>query len=101
MSSGCHSRPHVQTSVGSLRYWTLTGKLAARPAAIVDGKRAIAERALRILDEQFSARPFIVGDGYTIADISIFAYAHLPVCRPRTYRISKPGSIASAGCQVF
>jgi glutathione S-transferase len=32
---------------------------------------------LRILDEQFSARPFIVGDGYTIADISIFAYAHL------------------------
>jgi glutathione S-transferase len=33
-------------------------------------------RALGILDRQFGERPFITGPQYTIADISIFAYAH-------------------------
>lgn len=68
---------YVQTSVGSLRYWTMTGKLAARPPELVRAKRATAERALRILDEQLSMRSFIAGDAYSIADISTFAYAHL------------------------
>ena len=68
---------YVQTSVGSLRFWTLTGKLAARPKSLVDGKRGVARRALGILDEQLSTRPFIVGSQYSVADISLFAYAHL------------------------
>jgi glutathione S-transferase len=68
---------YVQTSVGSLRFWTLTGKLSARPASLVDSKRAIAARALGILDRELSKRLFIAGNNYSIADISIFAYAHL------------------------
>jgi len=68
---------YVQTSVGSLRYWTLTGKLEARPPALVAGKRATAERALAVLDREFARRPFIAGEHYSIADISLFAYAHL------------------------
>lgn len=68
---------YVQTSVGTLRYWTLTNKLAARPTVLVEGKRATAERALAILDRELAAHPFIAGDTYSIADISLFAYAHL------------------------
>jgi glutathione S-transferase len=68
---------YVQTSVGSLRYWTLTGKMAARAADLVAGKRATAQKALGILDRELAARPFIAGDAYSIADISLFAYAHL------------------------
>jgi glutathione S-transferase len=70
---------YIQTSVGSLRYWTLTHKLAARPPALVETKRAAARRALAILEREFTARPFIAGDTYSIADISLFAYAHLAV----------------------
>jgi glutathione S-transferase len=68
---------YVQSSIGSLRYWTLTNKLRARSTALVEAKRATGERALSILEREFTARPFIVGDAYSIADISLFAYAHL------------------------
>jgi len=68
---------YVQTTVGSLRYWTLTGKLDARPRELIEGKRAAAIRALEILDRQLSTRDFIASPAYSIADISIFAYAHL------------------------
>jgi glutathione S-transferase len=43
---------------------------------ILGGKRATAIRALDILNRELSARPFIA-DVYSIADISLFAYAHL------------------------
>ncbi|HEX3950996.1 MAG TPA: glutathione S-transferase family protein [Steroidobacteraceae bacterium] len=68
---------YVQSSVGSLRFWTLTGKLSGRSASLVESKRAIALRALGILDRELSKRPFIGADAYSLADISLFAYAHL------------------------
>ena len=65
----------VESVIGSLRHWTMTGKLAKRDPAIVEGKRKGSLRTLAILDAQLSQRPFIAGDTYTIADIAIFAYA--------------------------
>jgi glutathione S-transferase len=68
---------YVQSSVGSLRFWTLTGKLEARGPQMVAARLSASHRALRILDRELADRPFVAGDAYTIADISIFAYAHL------------------------
>jgi glutathione S-transferase len=68
---------YVQMSIGSLRFWALTGKLSARHPSVVEGRRAIALRALGILDRELSTRPFVAGEAYSVADISIFAYAHL------------------------
>jgi glutathione S-transferase len=63
-------------SIASLRHWTMTGKLARRPEALVRMRREGALKALEILDRELSARPFICGDSYTIADMSLFAYTH-------------------------
>ncbi|WP_272916416.1 glutathione S-transferase family protein [Parapontixanthobacter aurantiacus] len=68
---------YIQNSVGSLRYWTLTDKLKGRPAQVVASKRAVASRALSVLDREFAQHPFILGNTLTIADIVLFAYAHL------------------------
>ena len=65
----------VESTIGALRHWTLTGKLAARPAALVAMKRAAGLHALALLDQQIATRDFIAGAAYTIADLSIFAYA--------------------------
>ncbi len=65
----------VESVIGALRHWTLTGKLSRRSPEIVAGKRAAACRTLRLLDAELAARPFIAGDRYTIADMSLFAYA--------------------------
>jgi glutathione S-transferase len=66
---------YVQNTIGSLRYWTMTSKLDSRPSALVASKRSAATTALAILDAALTDRPFICGDDYTIADMSLFAYA--------------------------
>jgi glutathione S-transferase len=38
---------------------------------------ALGNRALDALNGELGERPFIAGDAYTIADMSIFAYSHL------------------------
>ncbi|GAB3387826.1 glutathione S-transferase family protein [Lysobacter fragariae] len=63
----------VESQLGALRHWTLTGKLARRPTALVDIKRNAALKALAILDAELATRGFIAGD-YGIADIALFAY---------------------------
>jgi glutathione S-transferase len=65
----------VESQIGALRHWTLTGKLARRPEFLVGMKRKTALNALAILEAELSTRDFIAADRYTIADMSLFAYA--------------------------
>ncbi|SFL08436.1 glutathione S-transferase family protein [Lysobacter sp. cf310] len=66
---------YVEMSIGSLRYWTLTGKLPQRAPALIEAKRGAALRALGILESELAQRPFAAGEAYTIADIALYAYA--------------------------
>lgn len=65
----------VESQIGALRHWTLTGKLVRRPDFLVAMKRDAGTRALETLETQLATREFIAGDRYTIADIAVFAYA--------------------------
>lgn len=67
----------IESQIGALRHWTLTGKLARRSPELVALKRAAGTAALAILESELSARDYIAGDAYTIADIAVFAYAAL------------------------
>src|SRR3546814_11601220 len=60
----------IESQVGALRHWTLTGKLARRAAALVDAKRKGARRWLALLDAQFAARPLIASNDYTRRDLA-------------------------------
>jgi glutathione S-transferase len=68
---------YIQATLGSLRYWTLTGKLPRRPLELIDSKRAAGLKALRALDRHLKERRFVVAETYSIADISLFAYTHV------------------------
>ena len=65
----------VESVIGSLRYWTLSGKLAQRPPELVDMKRNAAQRTLAILERELTTHAFLANDRYSIADMSVFAYA--------------------------
>lgn len=65
----------VESVIGSLRFWTMTGKVSRRSPEFVDMKRNAALRTLAILDRELSARAFLANDRYSIADMSVFAYA--------------------------
>jgi glutathione S-transferase len=66
---------YVEPVIGSLRFWTLTGRLGEY-AAMVDGKRQTAARALGALQRALDTTGFLVGGNFTIADIAVYAYTH-------------------------
>ena len=66
---------NVESVIGALRHWTLTGKLARRAQDVVEARRRAGARTLALLDGELATRSFIAGDAYTIADMSLFAYA--------------------------
>ena len=67
---------YVGPVIGSLRFWTLTGRLEIN-SGLVPGKRDAAMRALSALERTLRASMFLGGDDFTIADIANYAYAHL------------------------
>jgi len=78
----CFEADYVQSSVATLRHWTLTGKTSRRDPAVVEGKRNASIKMLGMLERHLCGRAdsdnaFLVGNAYTIADIAVFAYVHL------------------------
>lgn len=67
---------YVEPNIGTLRFWTLTNRLAANQP-MVAAKRAGGERALDGLDRVLLDQSFLVDESFTIADIACFAYVHL------------------------
>ena len=65
---------YVEPTIGSLRYWRLTGKYEARKAE-APARERMAKGALQALERELAERPYLVGD-YSIADIAVFAYGH-------------------------
>lgn len=67
---------YVEPTIGTLRFWTLTGRLEANAGKLVETKRENGLRALNALERTLGQDGFLVGD-FSIADLSIYAYGHL------------------------
>ena len=66
----------VMPGLGGTRFRRLTGRAAADPAG--DARRfQTGVETLATLDAHLAARDWLVGDGPTIADLSVFAYTHV------------------------
>ncbi len=64
----------IVRGLGAARFYVLTG----RNLGAVEARLALGRRGLDLLETQLSSdRAWVVGDGPTIADLSIFAYAHV------------------------
>jgi len=64
-----------EPNIAVARFWALAD--LHPPAADVEAKRAGGERALRAMERHLAGREFLVGDRYSIADISLYAYTHV------------------------
>src|ERR671935_2826734 len=65
----------VMPGIGGLRFRLLTGRWAPDEPAAVQ-RRELGLDALRMCEEHLHDKPFFVGDRYSIADISLYAYTH-------------------------
>jgi glutathione S-transferase len=66
----------VVPAIGGLRFRLITGRLQTdEPEAV--RRRAASHDVLALLDGQLAQRAFIVGDGYSVADIGLYGYVHV------------------------
>jgi glutathione S-transferase len=66
---------NIEPVIGSLRFWTLTGRLEAN-GHMAAGKREAGARTLAAMDRSLVNTPFLVAKDLSIADIAAYAYSH-------------------------
>ncbi len=66
----------VEPNIGTAQFWLQTGRAEQRPEVFAQKQQA-GRAALEILERHLAGREFVAAGGYTVADISLYAYAHL------------------------
>ena len=65
-----------EPAIAVVRFWAHAG-LTDRFADQVESKMQAGYRALGAMERHLDGRTFLVGDGFTIADIALYAYTHV------------------------
>jgi glutathione S-transferase len=65
-----------EPNVGTARFWRLTGRDTLGPEVFAARVEA-AEAAVAALAAGLRGREFLLGERYTVADVSLYAYAHV------------------------
>jgi glutathione S-transferase len=65
----------VELAIGVPRFWKKFG--IDQPAPLWEHYKGRAVAALKVLERHLAGRTWFVGDGYSVADIAMFAYTHL------------------------
>lgn len=65
--------PNIATS----RFLRLHVEMTDEVQATLEAKKAPGEAALALMETQLALKDYLVGDGFTIADIALYAYTHV------------------------
>jgi glutathione S-transferase len=72
----CFEQYNHEPNIATVRFW-YHSELTDERRALLPAKRQLGEAALRVMDEHLRTRRFFVGEGYTVADIALYAYTHV------------------------
>jgi len=71
-----YEQSDVMPMIGGLRFRLVTGRFTP-DSEEAQRRRIGAYEVLRMIDQHLQSRGYLAGDGYSIADIAVFAYAHV------------------------
>jgi glutathione S-transferase len=71
-----YEQTDVMPMIGGLRFRLLTGRFATDSDEATK-RRTGAHEVLRLIEQHLESRPFLAAHQYTIADIAVYAYAHV------------------------
>src|SRR5690348_1564654 len=66
----------LEPTVGTARFWRLTGRAEQRPE-VFEQRVEAGQAALEVLDRGLTGREFLVADRYSVADIALYGYTHV------------------------
>lgn len=69
-----------EPNIATVRFWmgwVGEGNLDDLQRALLPGKRAAGEAALKLMDDHLAGRDWFVGDAPSLADICLYAYTHV------------------------
>jgi glutathione S-transferase len=74
----CFEQYNLEPSIGTARFWlaSLRRSEAELGDKLVE-KRRNGHAALAVLERGLAGREFLAGDGYSLADIALYAYTHV------------------------
>ena len=67
----------VEPSIAVARFWVTVLGEQEKYAAQLEGKWLAGNRALAALEEHLGEREWLVGDAFSVADISVYGYTHV------------------------
>jgi len=74
----CFEQYHVEPNIGTVRFWiSILHKTRAELGEKLIEKKKSGYAALDVLEESLRGRTYLVGEKYSLADISLFAYIHV------------------------
>lgn len=73
----CFEQSNIGPVIGRARFRRTYPQVVPTRPEEFDGWLAQGTRALGVLDAQLAARPFIVGETLTIADLALYSYTHV------------------------
>jgi glutathione S-transferase len=72
----CFEQYSHEPYIAVVRFWMLSGMAREREAEVQERQRC-GYQGLDVMERHLSTRAFFVGDRYSIADISLYAYTHV------------------------
>ena len=72
----CFEQWNIDRVLGRARFLKAYPAFAQVAAFDFETWHAAGHRALGVLEGELSARPFLVGDAYSVADICLYGYVH-------------------------
>lgn len=69
-----------EPNIATLRFWRHyvgEDRLNETQRMLIASKQAAGEAALALMEARLAARPFLLGDAFSLADIVLYAYTHV------------------------
>lgn len=74
----CFEQYHVEPNIGTVRFWvSILHKTRAELGEKLIEKKKNGYAALDVLEESLRGRQYLVGEAFSLADISLYAYVHV------------------------
>jgi glutathione S-transferase len=66
-----------EPNIATVRFWMSIAKIAEQKRAAIAQKQELGYLALQVMDNHLVTHDYFVGNRYSIADISLYAYTHV------------------------